>query len=189
MLYEESFAGTTPELASEVNAYANAWSTTNVNEDAFNRMRLQEAARNAARVSRLSRWYALTNTALLTDYGKEPITVTTAAKSLGPSVAPPTIFDGGAIGRFTLPAQALGAFDDSRSFARLSLAGLKLRGMAWAAVREFKADLRKLRLAWLSLLAQPGSFIHNPHLPRSQRGESTGFLGVEMGTLCPEARM
>lgn len=127
MCYESGWR-MTPEIAENAKAFAAVLTTTNINEDLFNRYRTAERAHSAQRLSRLSRWHVALNTRLLQEYGRTPVVTTDAGRSLRPVAPPAAAFAGGSSASYTLPLDSLEHFEKPDAFPRLSPAALKLRG-------------------------------------------------------------
>jgi hypothetical protein len=81
MLAEERFTSVTPEIRNLVEGFADAWHSTNINEDMMNQYRQREQAQSAGECGRLSRWHVAASSTLISDYDRTvPLNVAVAVR-------------------------------------------------------------------------------------------------------------
>lgn len=149
--------------------FAHSFHTANLNEDLFGKLRYKEGAHTAGQMNMTSAWHHSSTTNRLKEYGRSEVLVTQALQGAQPAPITEGLFRSKAAD-FSLDGELLNGFGDGAAFPRLSPATLKLRGVAFEATKVLKGRLHDLRGAWLSQMVSPGSFVHNPHVPESQRG-------------------
>lgn len=157
------------EAQARLSGFAHSRHGTNIDEGLVNKCRFKESAHTASQLFPTAMRHAASSSRLVKESGRAEITNTPAAKCQRPAPITDAAFYGKAMA-CSLGAEDIAAFGRPGAFPRLSLAALKLRGVAFDSAAALKGDLADIKHLWLSQMISPGKFVHNPHMLEGRKG-------------------
>lgn len=152
MLRELELNSLSPEVIVLLQGVGNAWHSTLVNEDGFNRLRSVSDGPSAGQMQRVARWGCLAASCLLEKHGRPNVTVTPSLRATSRTAPPADTFTARDANEFDLGADTLETMR-STSWAHPSPAVNKLAGCAWACWGFCEGRIEEASRSWLSLLA------------------------------------
>ena len=168
MLYEANFDGLTAEIIQQLEGFAQSFLSSHIDETCMNLYRTREKESPNHAFSRASRYHTAATSTLIEEYDRNPVRITDAAKSITSAAIPPHCFTLRDVKKSCIGEDRLRSLSEFGDFPRPSPQSANLIGPAWRAGVMLR-DARKLKDTWLSLLAEPGTFLVKRHRASADR--------------------